>query len=71
MPRIPGIIVGKSWLGRVRMQAFRDAFLAVLNRTLLVAMAIQFRDSIPVFLTLFAIDVGILWSLAFAFNITA
>ena len=70
MPRIPGIIVGKSWLGRVKMQSFSDAFLAISNLTLLVAMAIQFHDNIPVFLTLFAIDIGILWSLAFAFNIT-
>ena len=35
IPRIPGIIVGKSWLGRVKMQSFSDAFLAVSNLTVL------------------------------------
>ncbi|MDG2013100.1 MAG: DUF2339 domain-containing protein, partial [Pirellulaceae bacterium] len=69
MPRIPGIIVGKSWLGQVTMRSFSDAFLAIANLMLLIAMGIQFSDNPPVFLTLFAIDVGALWAIAFAFNV--
>ena len=68
LPRMAGANGPGAWLGKVPARLFAAGLMAVANLVLLTGMYLQFSDNLPILLTICAVDVGLIWLLAFVKN---